>query len=108
MPKIFFAVAGKPILHSKSPLIFKSFAKKRNIIADYTRITGASVEKIVKLIFELNLTGINVTAPFKAQIIPFLHQQTKDSLAIGAVNTIKKRKIDYGVTILISWVYCIL
>jgi shikimate dehydrogenase len=34
------------------------------------------------------LTGLNVTSPYKEQIIPFLDELDKDARAIGAVNTI--------------------
>ncbi len=45
-----------------------------------------------------NLCGLNVTIPYKEQVIPFLDELDRDTAKIGAVNVIKiirtpKRKI---------------
>ena len=38
---------------------------------------------------EKNLCGLNVTIPYKKEIIPYLDELAEESIAIGAVNTIK-------------------
>ena len=35
------------------------------------------------------IRGINVTVPFKREVMPYLDEITEDALALGAVNTIK-------------------
>ena len=36
-----------------------------------------------------NLCGLNVTIPYKEQVIPFLDELDRDTAKIGAVNVIK-------------------
>jgi len=60
-----YAVAGNPIAHSKSPVIFNNLFEKENISAYYSRILASSFEGIQDLIETYDLKGINVTSPFK-------------------------------------------
>jgi shikimate 5-dehydrogenase len=44
----------------------------------------------IRLINELDFSGMNITAPFKKSAIPFLNTVSGDAVSIGAVNTIIK------------------
>lgn len=83
-----FGVIGKPILHSKSPLIFDWFFKCQNIEASYVRFASRNIESAVNFCKELGLSGFNVTAPYKELIIK--HIDCLDPVAgkIGSVNTV--------------------
>lgn len=83
-----FAVFGNPILHSRSPQIFRSVFSTQNLNAGYTRIHPQSAEKLVSFIKLLGLRGANVTAPFKMAVMPLLEELSPQAKAIGAVNTI--------------------
>jgi len=83
-----FAVFGNPILHSKSPQLFNSVFKELGKDAYYTRIRPQSVFDIVDLIRNLPLSGANITAPFKVELIPFLDELSSEVKMIGAVNTV--------------------
>ena len=74
MDGLIFAVAGKPILHSKSPIIFNYVFEKLGEKACYTRILAEDPGEIFQLIQDLNLKGLNVTAPFKEKVLPYLHR----------------------------------
>jgi len=67
----FFGLIGKTLEHSFSPVFFKEKFEKENI-TDFTE-----------------LSGLNVTIPYKKEIIPFLDELDENAERIGAVNTIK-------------------
>jgi len=83
-----FAVFGNPILHSKSPQLFNTVFSELEIDAYYTRIRPQSVIDIIDIIRHLPLTGANITAPFKEELIPFLDELSSEVKMIGAVNTV--------------------
>lgn len=61
----YFAVTGSPILHSKSPEVFYAAFAGRSDLA-YFRMAAASAGEAMRLFRELGLSGMNITAPFKA------------------------------------------
>lgn len=61
----YFAVTGSPILHSKSPEVFYAAFAGRSDLA-YFRMVAASAGEAMRLFRELGLSGMNITAPFKA------------------------------------------
>jgi len=89
-----FAVSGKPVYHSKSPLIFNRHFQNRRKDARYLRYAARDAEDIISFIKDLNLTGMNVTAPFKQDIFSLLDNKDETAAAIGAVNTIARRQSD--------------
>jgi len=89
-----FAVAGDPVLHSMSPVMFNAAFKAKAIDAVYTRIAATKAEEIIKSAKEAGIAGINITSPFKEEIVRFLDYVEEGAEKIGAVNTVvvKKRK----------------
>jgi shikimate dehydrogenase len=85
-----FAVAGKPVLHSKSPHIFNRFFQDNSEKAVYTRISAENVSQVLSIFEGLGLSGINITSPFKQTILDRLDKFDPAATAIGAVNTIVK------------------
>ncbi len=88
----YFAVAGSPILHSKSPQVFNHFFKQTGVDARYTRILAESAEEVIFLYRQLGLSGMSVTAPFKTEIMPLLDHIDERALAIGSVNTVVEKE----------------
>jgi len=88
--KKLFALIGNPVFHSKSPDIFNSIFKKINYNASYSKLACESVEEVLPLFKKFKLSGMNITAPYKEKIIPFLDIIDKEALIIGAVNTVVK------------------
>lgn len=84
------AVVGNPIAHSKSPLIFRFLFDVIQREYSYERILLNSANEI-PLLFEEGYDGINITAPFKELVIPFLDELSVDAKAIKSVNTVIKR-----------------
>lgn len=92
-----FAVVGNPISHSKSPTIFNYAFKYANINAKYFKYKFNNAKQAIDFFHKENLTGINVTAPFKETIIPFIDVIDNDAKQIGSINTIiKKKDLLYG------------
>jgi shikimate dehydrogenase len=84
----YFAVFGNPILHSKSPHLFNSVFKQFGLNAHYTRIHPQSAIDIINIIKQTPLSGANITAPFKEEMIDLVDVLTVDAESIGAINTI--------------------
>ena len=88
-----YLVIGNPIGHSLSPAIHNYWIKKYGLI-DCTyqkkKVEEKDLENIIKEIKNDEITGINVTVPFKKKIIPFLDELSPDSKKLQSVNTIKK------------------
>ncbi|MBN2236223.1 MAG: shikimate dehydrogenase [Bacteroidales bacterium] len=84
------AVVGNPIAHSKSPLIFRFLFDEINREYSYERILLNAANEI-PLLFEEGYDGINITAPFKELVIPYLDELSVDAKAIKSVNTVVKR-----------------
>jgi len=92
-----FAVCGNPVLHSSSPFIFNSLLKKEKLRAVYTRLLAGSAEEAFFLFREIGFKGMNITSPFKKEVIPFLDDIDETASLVGAVNTVvEKGNFLYG------------
>mgnify|MGYP001181948656 FL=1 len=85
-----FLVIGNPIEHSLSPVLHNYWIKKNNISAIYNKekLDIEDLEKLVLKIKEKKIHGINVTVPFKKEIISHLDELTPESQSTQSVNTI--------------------
>ncbi len=88
---ILLGVAGSPVFHSKSPLIFRSIFRERGLDASYMRIAVQWADEAVRICSELDFTGMNVTAPFKNSIISHLDSVSEDADKMRSVNTVVNR-----------------
>ena len=90
MKKKSFAIIGNPIMHSLSPVLHNYWFNKYNIKANYSllNIDVKEIENVVKKIRNKELSGINVTLPYKQKIIPFVDQLVNDAKSTNSVNTI--------------------
>ncbi len=83
-----FAVTGNPVVHSKSPELWRTAFTYAKTGDCYFRLAADSAEEALKSTVMLGLSGINVTAPFKEEIAPLLAHLDDPARMIGAVNTI--------------------
>ena len=92
-----YFVIGNPIEHSLSPKLHSYWLNQNKIEAVYDKklITKNDLEGICNEIRKNNINGLNVTVPFKKEIIPFLDQLSKEAEETQSVNTvyIKNNKI---------------
>ena len=89
MKKI-FGIIGNPIKHSLSPVLHKYWFDKYGLDASYSIIEAKDedLKDIVKKIRNHELTGINVTLPFKQKIINQTDKIVNDAELTGSVNTV--------------------
>jgi shikimate dehydrogenase len=90
-PRKYYAVFGRPILHSRSPQLFNSVFEAKGEDAFYTRIRALNGNDVVEIIKNLNISGANITTPFKEEVVPYLDFISDDAKQIGGVNTIVNR-----------------
>jgi shikimate dehydrogenase len=83
-----FAVTGRPVLHSKSPFLFNRSFEDNGDKAVYTRISAESASHAIFLFKDIGLSGMNVTSPFKQDILENLDKADPAVSAIGAANTV--------------------
>ena len=85
-----YFVIGNPIEHSLSPLLHNYWIKKNNIraIYDKKKLSSNDLKDLIIKIREKNISGVNVTVPFKKEVIPYLDELTLDAEATQSVNTI--------------------
>ncbi|PTQ13425.1 shikimate dehydrogenase [Sphingomonas oleivorans] len=84
-------VIGWPIAQSKSPLIHRFWLARLGLDGDYGRfpVQPARLGEAIRALPALGLRGVNVTAPHKEAVIPFLDRLDPVAERIGAVNTIR-------------------
>lgn len=85
-----FGLIGKTLSHTFSERYFNEKFYKNDINnVQYKNFELKSIADFPRLIAENNLSGLNVTIPYKESIIPFLDHLNDDAKNIGAVNTIQ-------------------
>jgi shikimate dehydrogenase len=86
-------IIGNPISHSLSPKIHNYWFKKNNINGVYDKMTPTSkeIEKIIQNIKDGKIHGMNVTVPFKQDIIKYLDDLSDQAKKTNSVNTIFKK-----------------
>ena len=90
MKKKSFAIIGNPIQHSLSPVLHNYWFNKYKIEANYSslEVNEKDIESIAKKIRNKELSGINVTLPYKQKVIPFIDKLINDAKFTNSVNTI--------------------
>ena len=83
-----FGLIGRNLKHSFSKEYFSKKFARFNLDADYSLFELPEIAGFPDFIATHQLSGLNVTIPYKQSIIPFLDSLSKEAKAIGAVNTI--------------------
>ena len=85
-----YLVIGNPIEHSLSPKLHNYWFEKNKIDANYSKrkIDKNKIQEVISEIKDKKLDGINVTVPFKSDVIPFLDTLSEESKITQSVNTI--------------------
>ena len=84
-----FGLIGKSLEHSFSSQYFNEKFFKEEIDAQYLNFKLNNISELQTLITKQELSGLNVTLPYKESIIPFLYEISIEAKEIGAVNTIE-------------------
>ena len=88
-----YVVIGNPIEHSLSPKLHNFWIKSNNIKAVYEKekILKNELKNVIDRLRNNKLNGINVTVPYKAEIINYIDELTDESKYTQSVNTIFQR-----------------
>lgn len=85
-----YGLIGFPLKHSFSARFFSEKFARENIDAEYLNFEIEDITELRRVIlFNPSLRGLNVTIPYKEQVIPFLHTLSPEAEEIGAVNVIR-------------------
>lgn len=87
------AVVANPIKHSISPFIHNRAFEATHTNGVYLawEIEGTDLAETVANIRRYQMFGINLSMPYKEQVIPYLDQLSEEARLIGAVNTVVNR-----------------
>ena len=88
------AVVANPIKHSISPFIHNSAFEVTNTNGVYLawEVDAAELAETVANIRRYQMYGINISMPYKEQVIPYLDRLSEEACLIGAVNTVVNRE----------------
>lgn len=91
-----FGLIGYPLQHSFSSKFFNEKFEKEIIDAEYLNFEIASIHELRRVIvFNPHLKGLNVTIPYKEEVVLFLDEISPVAKDIGAVNVIQIER-SYG------------
>lgn len=96
---LLYGLIGRKLGHSFSAEFFNKKFKEEGINASYRLFELKEISELPEiLINNKNLKGLNVTVPFKEEVLPYLTSIAEEAEEIGAVNVLKinpdKNKLD--------------
>ena len=88
-----YGLVGKSISYSFSEKYFTEKFKKNKIQnCTYKNFDLNNIKDIVSILKENDLKGLNITIPYKEQVLSYLDEIEDNAKLIGAINTIKINK----------------
>lgn len=94
-----YGLIGLPLVHSFSKKYFTQKFENENIDSQYHLYELQNVEELEILKKNSNLCGLNVTIPYKQQVIELIDELDETAAKIGAVNVIKFIRADGKLTL---------
>lgn len=95
-----FGLIGYPLSHSFSRKFFTEKFSAEGIDADYLNFELENIEQLPHIIASHpDLSGLNVTIPYKEQVIEFLNFVDESATLIQAVNTISIHRSGHHVSL---------
>lgn len=95
----YFGLIGQKLGHSFSKKYFSEKFAREGIEAQYELYEIPSIEHLPALWASVPLRGMNVTIPYKQEVMAYLDEISPEAAAVGAVNTVLfdgGRKIGYN------------
>lgn len=85
-----YGLIGYPLTHSFSMNYFNNMFESEGIDAEYVNFEIPDIGDLMEVVAETpELSGLNVTIPYKEQVIPYMDEMDDEAAQIGAVNVIK-------------------
>jgi shikimate dehydrogenase len=96
MPETFsFGLVGYPVEHSYSPRMHMAAMQQLGLSGEYLLYPLERPSGLADILEQMRLGkihGLNVTIPYKNEILPLLDDLTPAAKAVGAANTVFRRK----------------
>ena len=87
-----YGIIGNPLGHSFSKGFFTEKFAREGIDAQYLNFQIPEIKELLVILKENpELRGLNVTLPYKTEVIPFLDELSDEAREIGAVNVVQVR-----------------
>lgn len=87
-----YGIIGLPLGHSFSPGFFNEKFQNEGIDAVYEKYELPQIEALQEVLaLNPELRGLNVTIPYKQQVMDYLDEVSDEARAIGAVNVVRIR-----------------
>ena len=85
-----YGIIGKPLSHSLSPTLHNFWFKKNNLKAKYSliEVEKKQIKDIINKIRTKELHGINITVPYKQEVIPYLDVVVNEAKETSSINTV--------------------
>lgn len=97
MSAVRFGLIGRSLVHSFSPSYFNSFFEREGLAYRYEAFELATIEELPHLLeHEPQLVGLNVTLPYKREVLRYVHELSPEVQALGAANVLKLRYTPSG------------
>ena len=71
--------------------MFNAAFRELSLDAVYIRLAASTAEEVLSTAREVGIKGLNVTSPFKSDILPLLDEVDADAQRVGSVNTVIER-----------------
>lgn len=85
-----YGLIGKKLSHSFSRAYFTEKFLEEHIAAEYRNFEIGNIAMLPELVRDYpDLKGLNVTIPYKVEVIPLLDDISEEAKAAGAVNVVK-------------------
>ena len=86
-----YGLIGEKLSHTYSPFIHEKILHEINIEGHYGvfQVERKNIQYVVSGLKALGYSGVNVTIPYKTEIIDYIDDLSSEAKRIGAVNVIK-------------------
>ena len=87
-------VIGKPIKHSRSPIIHNFWIEKYSLNASYNKleVDKTEIKALIQQVRNGKIKGLNITIPYKKIMTDFVDEVEESALRSNAINTVYKMK----------------
>lgn len=101
MARYTYGLIGRPLEHSFSPSFFRAFFEREGIDASYELYELERIEALPQLLeAHLDLRGLNVTLPYKREVLRYASECSDEVKLLGAANVLSVRRSPEGKPIL--------
>ena len=83
-------VIGKPIKHSRSPIIHNFWIEKYSLNARYNKleVDKTEIKDLIQQVRDGKIKGLNITIPYKKIMIDFVDEVEESAIRSNAINTV--------------------